>query len=164
MKFASTMGVAAVATLILLSGCGSATPAKETDYAAKLEGTWNVEITRSVETVEVMTAVTASVSTTGTNKGTVALTITNTPPSPTAPPMIEVSGDIVVNATTIMVSNIMVDPADPALAAGLAQGVSLTYNLSDSGSELTVGNDVLFAALLGPTYMEVTLTKQMASS
>ena len=94
-----------------------------------------------------------------------ALTITDTPPLPTGP--VEVTGDIEVTATDITVSDVMVEPmalltANPTLAAGLAQGLTLTYDRSDDGSKLTVGNAVLFTALLGVT--EVTLTKEMAST
>ena len=39
-RFASIMGVAAVATLVLLSGCEAAM--EKTDYVEKLEGTWEV--------------------------------------------------------------------------------------------------------------------------
>ena len=39
-RFASILGVATVATLVLLSGCETATQKKDTDYAAALAGTW----------------------------------------------------------------------------------------------------------------------------
>ena len=39
-RFASILGVATVATLVLLTGCETATQKKDTDYAAALAGTW----------------------------------------------------------------------------------------------------------------------------
>ena len=84
-RFASIMGVAAVATLVLLSGCE--TPMK-TDYAKKLEGTWKRTLgDRQLPnplvpgtTVPGMSEVTAAVTRTGTNKGTVSITIVDTVP------------------------------------------------------------------------------------
>ena len=171
-RFASIMGVAAVATLVLLSGCE--TPMK-TDYAKDLAGTWKVTLNRQVApdpaaptmTVTVMTAVEATVTRTGTNEGTVKLTITDTPPLPHGP--VSVMGSIKVTSTDIEVSNVVVEPmallnADPTVAAGLAQGLTLTYELSDDSSELDVTNAALFTVLLGPNNTTIKLTKQMASN
>ena len=172
-RFASILGVATVATLVLLSGCESPT---KTDYAKDLEGTWKVTIMRDLPnpaapttTVPGMSAVTAEVSRTGTNKGTVSLTIVDTPTAvPAAAQTTEVMGTIEVTADDISVSDVAVDPVTlidmlpDALSASLAEGLTLTYMLSDDGSELTVGNAALFTALLGAT--EIKLTKEMASS
>ena len=76
-RFASIMGVAAVATLVLLSGCE--TPMK-TDYAKDLEGVWMTTIMRDVPNqavsppamVSVTTAVEATISRTDTNMGSVS--------------------------------------------------------------------------------------------
>ena len=71
-----------------------------------------------------------------------------------------VMGDIEVTSTEITVSDVAVEPQE--LAAGLTAGLTLTYTLSDDGSELTIGNAALFTVLLGAT--EIKLTKEMASS
>ena len=41
-RLASILGVATVATLVLLSGCEQATQKKDTDYAAALAGTLDI--------------------------------------------------------------------------------------------------------------------------
>ncbi len=162
-RLASILGVATVATLVLLSGCETAVT---TDYAKDLEGTWTVEFMRDMTTdAGTTTAVAAEITRTGTNKGTVSLTITDTPAVPPGP--VEVTGNIEVTATVITVSGIMVNPmavlaALPGGAELLTQDQPLTYERSDDGSELTVGNATLFTALLGRT--EITLTKEMAST
>ena len=151
-RIASILGVATVATLVLLSGCESATKT-DTDYAKKLEGTWN-------GTVPGSSMVSAEVMRTGTNQGTVSLTISQvgvTDESMTT----KVSGSIEVTSSEITVSDVSVVPPDPATAPLLADGLTLTYVLSDDESEVTVGNAMLFPALLGPTNSEITLTKQM---
>ena len=49
-RLASIVGVATVATLVLLSGCESATAKNDTDYAAALAGTWmTAELAGSVD-------------------------------------------------------------------------------------------------------------------
>ena len=49
-RLASIVGVATVATLVLLSGCESATAKKDTDYAAALAGIWmTAELDGSVD-------------------------------------------------------------------------------------------------------------------
>ena len=168
-RFASILGVATVATLVLLSGCESATKT-DTDYAKKLEGTWNDTISHDIMppgtdvAVPGMSQVTAEVTRTGTNQGAVSLTISTGPVGVTDETMIEtttVSGSIEVTSSEIMVSDISVVPPNPAIAQALADGLTLTYDLSDDESEVTVGNAVLFPALLGPTNSEITLTKQM---
>ena len=164
-RLASIMGVATVATLGLLSGCESAV---KTDYAKNLVGTWTVTlmyVTNSMPspaTVPGTTVVTANILRTDTNKGAVSLEIVGTPTGGPAGTT-TVTGDIEVTATEIMVSKVAVDPLTvlttlpQELAAGLTEGLTLTYKHSDDGSELTVGNAALFTALLGT--MEIKLTK-----
>ena len=174
-RIASILGVATVATLVLLSGCETAV---KPDYAKDLEGTWSTDLDRMIPLdlatpmvlTGVKTAVTAEVTRTGTNKGAVSLKIADTPtgaPMPIA--TTTVTGDIEVTATEIMVSDVAVDPLTvltalpQELAAGLTtEGLTLTYTLSDDGSELTVGNAALFTVLLGAA--EIKLTKEMAST
>ncbi len=171
-RFASIMGVAAVATLVLLSGCEQAMD--KTDYAKNLEGTWSVTLSDREfpnpmpppTTFTGMTAVTTMVTRTGTNEGTVSLTTVDTATGVPGSTTTKITGDIEVTATEITVSGIEVDPpaaaaAIPGGAAGL-EGLTLTYELSDDNSKLTVGNEMLFPILLGT--MEIELTKQMASN
>ena len=172
-RLASILGVATVATLVLLSGCESAV---KTDHAKQLVGTWNVTIEdRDLQnrmpppdTIKGMSEVTAAVSRTGTNKGTVSLTIVDTPTGAPMGVTTTVMGDIEVTSTEITVSDVAVEPMavlaalPQELAAGLTAGLTLTYTLSDDGSELTIGNAALFTVLLGAT--EIKLTKEMASS
>ena len=166
-RFASIMGVATVATLVLLSGCEQAMDT--TDYAKDLVGTWSVTLSdRDLPhpmpppaTVPGMTAVTAVVTRTGTNEGTVSLTTVDTPDGSPVGTTTEITGDIEVTATEIKVSGIEVDPpaaaaAFPGGAAGLAQGLTLTYELSDDNSKLTVGNEMLFPIMLGTPEIELT--------
>ena len=164
-RLASILGVATVATLVLLSGCETAV---KTDYAEDLVGTWTVTLmyvtnpTPPPPTVPGTTVVTANISRTDTNKGTVSLAITVGPAGTTT-----VTGNIEVTADKITVSDIGVKPETavaglPGGAGALAQGLTFTYDLSGDGSELEVTNTTLFPALLGT--MELTLTKQTATT
>lgn len=168
-RLASIVGVATVATLVLLSGCQS--PMKA-EYAKKLVGTWNGSVEHDIQnpqapgtTIPGLSQVTAEVTRTGTNKGEVSLTIATGPKGATTGEMImpiTVKGSIEVTATEIMVSDVKVDPmAILQQYPALAQDLTLTYKLSDDESKVTVGNAVLFPVLLGQTNAEVTLTKQM---
>ena len=165
-RLASILGVATVATLVLLSGCE--TPMK-TDYAKDLAGTWKVTLERATLTppppmVPGTSAVTAVVTRTDTNKGTVSLEIVGTPTAdPTQASTVTVTGSIEVTTDKITVSDISVMPitvvADlPGGASALAQGLTLTYDRSDDGSELEVTETTLFPILLGQD--KLTLTKQ----
>jgi hypothetical protein len=168
-RLASILGVATVATLVLLSGCEQAV---KTDYAKNLAGTWKLTMMRHVPnpaempaTISVETAVTAKVARTGTNKGTVSLTITDMPASPQGP--VEVTGNIEVSATEITVSNVGVDPmallsAHPAAAQLLEGGLTLEYDLSEN--KLTVENETLFSTVLMLGTASLELTKQMANN
>ena len=167
-RLASIMGVATVATLVLLSGCDTT---MKTDHAKDLQGTWKVTIDRQVApdpatptvTFPVTTTVTAKVTRTGTNKGTVALAIVDVPPLPTAPAGIDVTGDIAVTDTKITVTSVMVNPmalltATPAAAQLLAAGLTLEWDLSDD--KLTVENETLFSTVLMLGTASLELAKQ----
>ena len=165
-RLASILGVATVATLVLLSGCESPT---KTDYSKDLEGNWTVTLTDvpnpmpPPDTIPA-TVVTADISRTDTNKGTVSLKITVSPASSTT-----VEGSIEVTADKITVTEISVMPetavADlPGGAGALKQGLTLMYKLLDDGSELEVSNTTLFPFLLGQDNSKLTLTKQMANN
>ena len=182
------MGVAAVATMVILAGCGSGPgaaptdPAEPTDpppptnHVTALVGTWtataNALADPAVPASEVQYAITAMI-----EAGDMAdmgsltlgivptLLITMQPGDP-----ILVTGDIAVDAAAITVTITAVDPPpDPAepttplVLAALAEPQTLTYTLSEDGNTLTVGS-ALFAILLAPTVTEITFTKGMASS
>ena len=184
------MGVAAVATMVILAGCGDGPgskpadpvdppdppdPPPATNYVTALEGTWTTTVTTMVPgedpnapPAEVQNAVTATV-TAGAmaNMGTLELVIVPTVAMQQGPP-ITVSGTIAVDASEITVTIVTVDPepTDPqeaaVLAALRATPQTLTYALSEDGNMLTVGNDTLLPILVGSASIE--LTKEMASS
>ena len=177
-RIVSLMGVAAVATMVILAGCSSgpgAAPADEPaaeDHAAALDGMWmSAALPRSIplnpmdpmDLTEVMTTVTVTI-TAGdmANMGTFTITSADTVG---ALPVsgISVNGTITVDASEIVVTVTGVLPEEaaavyPALAAAPQ---TLTYMLSDDGNTLTVGS-ALLVVLLGQT--QLALTKQMASS
>ena len=174
------MGVAAVATLVLLSGCDS--PMK-TDYAKKLEGTWKsaeldrmlpglipadpMALTAVKTTVEVMIKAGDKA-----NTGDFSLTIADTVVATMTPgPQVTVSGTIKVTSKVITVSVTDVKPqaaleANQEVATLLAVPQDLNYELTDN--ELKVHSAVLAELLAGATVMEqpftadtkLTLTKQ----
>ena len=181
------MGVAAVATMVILAGCGDGPgaaptdPAEPTDppaqdYAAALVGTWtataNALTDPAVPASEVQYAITAMIEAGDmANMGNLTLDIVPTLliTMQQGDPFL-VTGDIAVDAAAITVTITAVepspDPADPTttvILAALAEPQTLTYTLSEDGNMLTVGS-ALFAVLLAPTVTEITLTKGMASS
>ena len=179
-RIVSLMGVAAVATMVILAGCSSgpgAAPADEPegeDHAEALAGTWSIAVPRRVPSIptdptsaliDVSTSVTATIKAGDmANMGTLELTSTDTVVATMLPASyISVSGTITVDASEIVVTVTGVLPEEaaavyPALAAAPQ---TLTYMLSDDGNTLTVGS-ALLVVLLGQ--MELALTKQMASS
>ena len=164
--------ILSVATLVMLSGCESS---MKTDYAKELEGTWtgttpgNLTIPDTGASVPATFTVTAEVTRTDTNKGSISQTIVGTPTGATASqPPIKVAGSFEIDATEITVSDIRVEPMtileqSPTIAQLLTKDVTLTYKLADGGSKLTVGSEVLFPVLIGPTTTEITLTRQTGS-
>ena len=169
-RLASILGVATVATLILLSGCEAAV---KTDYAKNLEGTWvSAELDRMLPDLNpadlmaltpVKTTVTAVITDgDGLNTGDLMLTVADTVSGTMTETV--VSGSITVSKTEIVVTISGVEPmavvdANPdAFAPLLAQPQTLTYTLSDDDSELTVASSLL-PILLGPTHTELTFTK-----
>ena len=171
-RFASIMGVAAVATLVLLSGCD--TPMK-TDYAKKLEGTWKsgeldrmlpglnpadpMALTAVKTTVEVMIKAGDKA-----NVGEFSLTVADTVAATMTPgPQVAVSGTIKVTSKVISVSVTGVNPpaaVDPTSPAGqlLAVEQDLNYELADN--ELTVHSAVLATLLTGATIMGQPVTAE----
>ena len=185
-RLASILGVATVATLVLLSGCEQATQKKDTDYAAALAGTWTytedamvmlgsqpLPVSRTVS-VTIMTGDNA-------NTGSVSLMVVDTVKEPAnmAPQLADplsttVIGTFTVDATkitvTIVEDGITLDQrfsAAPSEATGLttlltAMPQVLDYEIEDT--ELKVSGGALVS--LQVTTMEkpqLTLTKSMMS-
>lgn len=182
------MSVAAVATMVILAGCGDGPGAKPADpadppdeqpamnYVTALAGTWTVTVDRQMPVdpadpttlIDVQTAVTATILAGETaNTGTLTMTVVNTVAMQSSPPT-TVSGSIAVDASAITVTITEIDPlpTDPQEAALvqplLGSPQPLTYTLSGEGSMLTVSNAHLLPALVGAP--QITLTKEMASS
>ena len=177
------MGVAAVATMVILAGCGDgpgAKPAEPTDppdpppatnYVTALAGTWtataSVLADPAIPASEVQHAITAIIEAGDmANMGTLTLSVVSTVviTMDQGDPTI-VTGNIAVDASAVTVNITAVDPppdpTDPNAAvilAEIAKPQTLTYTLSDDGNTLTVGS-ALFAILLGPTVTEIMLTK-----
>ena len=184
------MGVAAVATMVILAGCGDGPGAKPaepaeppdspdppaTNYVTALVGTWTataeVLVDPSNPASAVQHAITAIVAAGDmANTGTLTLSVVSTAviTMQQGDPTI-VTGNIAVDASAITVTITAVDPppdpTDPsaaAIAAVLAAPQSLSYTLSDDGNMLTVGNDRLLPLLLGGS-TSIELTKGMANS
>ena len=171
-RFASFMGVAAVATLVLLSGCE--TPMK-TDYAKKLVGTWEngpaaAEIPNPQAppaTLPVMRTVTAEITRTDTNKGSFTLTVSDVFPT-TAMSVTKASGTFEVDGKKITAT---VPPSGLTLPTGVtlteAQMAALAgpqdfqYDLTDSDMKLNLSSGVLLALGVTKTPAEkFTLTKK----
>lgn len=174
-RFASIMGVATVATLVLLSGCE--TPMK-TDYTKQLDGTWVITglmITapnqaQPGQTIQIPTDVkVAIVDGSGVNTGSFTLTVTQTvvvPPDPT-PQMVENVGSGMVKAESasvlkVTLTTIMGPGVQPEVKALEGVEQTLGYDLMDDSLKISGG----VLAALGVTSSatdELMLTKQMAS-
>ena len=177
------MGVAAVATMVILAGCGDGPGAKPADpadppdeqpanYVTALVGTWtataSVLADPAIPASEVQHAITAIIEAGDmANMGTLTLSVVSTVviTMQQGDPTI-VTGSIAVDASAITVTIAAVDPppdpTDPNAAvilAALAEPQPLTYTLSEDGSTLTVSNAQLLPLLVGSA--SITL---MASS
>ena len=170
-RFASILGVATVATLVLLSGCEQAVT---TDYTAKLDGTWTITgltVTHPRAPTGIPTDVAVTiVDGSGVNTGTFTLTLTQTliiPPA-TTPEMVPTVGSGTVTAESDSVLKVtlttIMGPEVPQTVTDL-EGSEQTVNYALSGEELTVSSPVFLA--LGVTTIEMPelkLTKEMAST
>ena len=151
-RLASIMGVATVATLVLLSGCESAV---KTDYAKDLVGSWE-----SVDSIRMnLTGATTSVTATimagdQKNAGTFMLTVTDTPAAATGP--IAVNGTFTVDSSTIKVT-VTGPPETVTVFDDLLSGPKdLAWELM--GNELKVSSPLLFGLLVGATIMGEAIT------
>ena len=176
-RLASILGVATVATLVLLSGCEQAV---KTDYAKNLAGTWTVTLMGVTNPMppppafEGMTVVTAEILRTGTNKGTVSLTIAGTPTGALAPAAttdvmgtievtsskitVTVTGSIAVTRGGVAVPN---DALPEAVQGAAANPQEMTWKLT--GEMLTIGSPLLAVLLQDPMTTELVFTKDSNS-
>ena len=146
------MGVAVVATMVLLSGC----PQPATDYAKELEGTWTVSLMATVPnpagtppTTQVPSDVTVTI-TPGPdkNKGTINLTVVNSFPSPLVPVTTEGSGSFTVDATLIKATLEKISSTGPVpQAVQDLKGVEQDITWEIMGNKLTATSKPLFALL-----------------
>ena len=169
-RIASIMGVAAVATLVLLSGCEAAM--EKTDYAKQLAGTWKLELMREgVGNLPgtTTTAVTAMIARTETNKGTLAIEVTDTPPAGLPATETAVSGNMAVTSSKITVTDLVIkveangiditDSAIPADQRALLDGdQELTWKVT--GDKLKVSSPLLPILLKDPMITELEFTKE----
>ena len=177
-RLASILGVATVATLVLLSGCESPT---KTDYAKNLEGTWingpaEATIMNPMGTmppqIQVMRTVTAEIMRDGANKGSFSVTVSDTPTGLTAPIVSKASGTMEVDETKITVTlsadSIKLPPGvtpTPEQLMALTPAAELEYDLTDNDTKLDLSGGALVALSVtsSPT-AKFTLTKEMAST
>ncbi len=168
-RFASIMGVAAVATLVLLSGCE--TPTK-TDYTKDLDGTWTVTglmIPSPDPAVQIPTDVTVViVDGSGVNTGTFELTVAQTlapPPAPQAETT--ATGTVKAESSSVLkvtLAGIMGPPTLPAEVTALKDvEQTLGYDLMDDSLKISGAVLAALGVTSSPTD-ELTLTKQMASN
>ena len=183
-RLASILGVATVATLILLSGCESPT---KTDYAKDLEGTWTNGPAEAAimnptgnmpPEIPVMRTVTAEITPDGANKGSFSVTVSdmvNHPlnEGPFAVPLVsKASGTFEVDGTKITMTipaDGIVLPLGQSLPDQLTQLTAspqvLLYDLADSNTKLDLSGAVLLGLQVTTSLdQKFTLTKQMASA
>ena len=164
-RLASILGVATVATLVLLAGCEQATGKKDTDHVAALAGTWmSAEISRDVPNpmdptvmIQVTTVVTAMIGVTEASAFTLQMSDTPPvgPPIPTA-----VTGTFTATADTITVTVTSVTPENYPQAPALKHTPpKFSYTLTETA--LNLGGPIVAAlGLVEAATDQLTLTKQ----
>ena len=167
-RLASVLGVAAVATAVLLSGCEM-----ETDYAKKLEGTWvSHRVDRDIALDPAMPTDLTSVTTTvkvmfvdgdGLNSGEFTLTVSNTlQGTDQAVPGLSISGSLEVDAEEITATIKDVKPSEAAAlipADVRNEPQTLQYDLTFGDTKLTVSGR-LVPALLAPEFKALAFDKE----
>ena len=173
-RLASILGVATVATLVLLSGCEAAVT---TDYAKDLAGTWEhgpapatipnpLGPTAMPATVQAMRTITVTITDDeGVNKGAFSLTVADTvAPSP-MPIETAASGSFTATASEITVMVTDISPttvADAYPELGQAP-IKISYEID--GDELEISSVLLVTLRATSEAMpNLTLTKEMAST
>ena len=176
-RLASILGVATVATLVLLSGCEAAV---KTDYTAKLDGTWtktglmitapNPDMTQGAPpTIQIPTDVTVVIvdGSGVVNTGTFELTVSQTVALPPAPKEVSTgTGTVTAESSSVLkvtLTDIM-GPADPDTVTAL-KDVEQSFGYNLMGDSLKVSSAVLAALrITASATEELELTKQMAST
>ena len=172
-RLASIMGVAAVATLVLLSGCEQAM--EKTDYTKKLDGTWAitglmVEVPNTVETPGAPATIMLDTNVTlviedgeGVNTGSFSMTIAQVvPPLPDRVNTAMGSGTVKAESSSVLkvtLTAIMGTQLPENVTA--LKDVEQTFGYDLDGNTLKVSAAVLFG--LGITSSptdELELTKQ----
>ena len=170
-RFASFMGAAAVAAMVILAGCGSGPGAK--DYAADLAGTWTVRLMGPIPnpagtepaTIDAQTDVTVTITKgTGVNMGTFSLTVVNTV-SATPPIKTTGNGSLEVESASKMKVTLteIMGPSVPAEATAL-KGTAQAVDYELMGNQLKLSSAVLM--VMGVTTAanpQLTLMKQTPS-
>ena len=160
-RFASIMGVAAVATLVLLSGCEQAM--EKTDYVKDLEGTWEVmELATSVDVGGTAVPGTADIEVSITsgdklNTGDFTLEVNNTTP---IVGLVTATGSIEADSDEIKVTIDSISPADflpPQVQALQGEEVTINYTVTDDSLEIS---SALLLSGLGVVDEKLRLTKQ----
>ena len=176
-RLASILGVATVATLVLLSGCETAV---KTDYTAKLDGTWtktgimvtapNPELAQdptAAQTIQIPTDVTvAIVDGSGVNTGTFELTVSQTVAAPPAPKAVTTgSGTVKAESSSVLkvtLTDIMGQAVPDTVTALKDVEQPFGYNLM--GDSLKVSSAVLAALrITSSATEELELTKQASN-
>ena len=171
-RFASIIGVATVATLVLLSGCEQAV---ETDYTKKLDGTWTVtglmvtvpnpvEVPGAPGTIDLDTNVTVTIDDgDGLNTGTFSITIAQiVPPMPDHATTAIGSGSIKAESSSVLKVTLteIMGPTLPAGVTGL-KDVEQTLGYDLDGNSLKVSGAVLHLLnITSSATEELELTKQ----
>ena len=165
-RIVSLFGAAGVVAMVILAGCSSGPGA--VDHTAALDGTWTVETMATVPnpagdppTLQLPAAVaTTIVDGPGVNTGTFSLMVTV--PSPLGPVVTTGSGTLTAESASVLkvTLNEIMGPSVPDTVTAL-KGVEQTLNYELKDNTLKISSD-LFATL--GVGMELTLTKQMASS
>ena len=146
-RLASILGVATVATLVLLSGCETMV---QTDYAKDLGGDWkSADLERMVDSIAITTSVTATI-TAGDEKntGTFMLAVTDTVVATMQQrPPISVNGTFTVDSSTITLT--VTGPEETVAVLGdlLSGPQDLAWELM--GNELKVSSPLLPVLLMG---------------
>ena len=164
-RLASILGVATVATLVLLSGCEQAV---KTDYTKKLDGKWSVD-TMTMQpnpaaptmTIPVQTTVTVDIEDgSGVNTGTFMVTVTL--PGEAGPVNTVGSGSIndASNSELKVTLKEIEGPMVPAQVSALIDSEQ-TIGYAHDGNELTITSQLLVALRVAAADMpSLTLTKQ----
>ena len=168
-RIASIMGVAVVATLVLLSGCEQAV---ETDYTKKLDGTWTVTglmVPGADPTTQIPTDVTIVIDDgTGLNSGTFSLTVSQVvPPLPDRVDTAVGEGSVKAESSSVLKVTLTdltltgLTPQQEQAVKGIVQGMEHTFDYDLEGDTLKVSSQILSTLrVTSAADEELTLRKQ----